>query len=632
MECPDGFSLCSLTEDICYPTHRRCNYETYKGFPLNCPGLEHLQHCEAYICPHMLKCTFNYCIAVHMICNQISDCPDGEDEESCDHFVCPGLLKCRGDDLCVHPVNICDGVVHCLLFGDDESVCGVLSCPVECQCRGNAVQCQGPTNMLLLSNQTTAAILKALTIASLYQFQRCNRLVYLEISNCTFVGNTLFKNTLSGLKNMLQLKLAGNGITYIIPNAFTSMVLLVYIDLRHNNIKTISPLTFNNIYLLQNLDISYLHLTTLYESSFSGLISLQNLNLSFNRLRTLKHLTFVGLVNIRRIDLRFNLIQYIERNTFFSLKTNVIIYFQTNIYCCYLRSDHDCSVDNNSYRSAQCNSLFTSNLNAAVNVALSLVAMVVNIILQWYIRNMKKRSSSYILLLGHFAALNLLPHFYIIILVMMSLYYNNDYIYLSSIWLHSALCLFLNVLVTLGLIMSKIGIFLITLNQFIAVKFALQFNFKSVYLLSCLILIWISVILTVAVKQILSPVNNMFCFPYLADFSNTLIDNIYTSVTFVGIMLLIFGIASLNVSVIQHVRKSNQLSRSSKALNNERSLKRSFFTLMTVELLTMSFLLVIVLYSYFVPMHKYNVMLCISILIHSYVSIYTIYMSSKVFS
>ena len=333
MECPDGFSLCSLNEKICYPTHRRCNYETNKGVHMDCPGLEHLQHCEAYICPHMFKCILNYCIAVHMICDHVSDCPDGEDEEACDNIFCAGLLRCRSDDICVHPVDICDGVLHCPSSGDDESVCGVLSCPVQCECRGKAVQCQGQANLGLLSKQTTAAILRATEIMSSCPFHSFKQMVYLEISNCTFVDNALYGNTLAGLKKLLQLKLAGNSIKYIFPNAFASMVLLVYIDLQHNQIKTIGRLTFNNLHLLHNLNLSYFQLTDLQKFSFSGLGSLQHLNLSFNLLQTLKTSTFFGLEKIRSIDLRFNLIQHIERDTFLSLKSNVIIYFQILSYC-----------------------------------------------------------------------------------------------------------------------------------------------------------------------------------------------------------------------------------------------------------------------------------------------------------
>ena len=58
-----------------------------------------------------------------MICDGTSDCADGDDEEGCDDFVCSGALRCRLDNICIHPIDICDGVMHCPLSGDDELLC-----------------------------------------------------------------------------------------------------------------------------------------------------------------------------------------------------------------------------------------------------------------------------------------------------------------------------------------------------------------------------------------------------------------------------------------------------------------------------------------------------------------------------
>ena len=73
-----------------------------------------------------------------MKCDGSSDCADGDDEEGCDDFVCSGALRCRLDNICIHPIiDICDGVIHCLLSGDDESYCDMFSCPRTCVCRGS---------------------------------------------------------------------------------------------------------------------------------------------------------------------------------------------------------------------------------------------------------------------------------------------------------------------------------------------------------------------------------------------------------------------------------------------------------------------------------------------------------------
>ena len=62
-----------------------------------------------------------------MLCDGNPDCPDGENEESCNDFQCAGLLRCRGDDICVHLTDICDGIIHCLLSADDGDMCHMLT-------------------------------------------------------------------------------------------------------------------------------------------------------------------------------------------------------------------------------------------------------------------------------------------------------------------------------------------------------------------------------------------------------------------------------------------------------------------------------------------------------------------------
>ena len=125
-----------------YPLHVRCTYEVYKATTLGCPGLQHIRHCEQYECPHMFKCTTSYCIPTYLWCDQVEHCPNGEDEVSCIRQNCPGLLRCRHDNVCVHPLNICDGHAQCLLFRDDERFCSIGTCPKMCKCQGSAMICR----------------------------------------------------------------------------------------------------------------------------------------------------------------------------------------------------------------------------------------------------------------------------------------------------------------------------------------------------------------------------------------------------------------------------------------------------------------------------------------------------------
>ena len=62
----------------------------------------------------MYTCPLTYCVALHLVCDGPNDCPNGEDEAHCSGAIYSGLLRCQVGNICVHPVDICDGIVLCL--------------------------------------------------------------------------------------------------------------------------------------------------------------------------------------------------------------------------------------------------------------------------------------------------------------------------------------------------------------------------------------------------------------------------------------------------------------------------------------------------------------------------------------
>ena len=631
LECPDGYSLCVPKTDLCYPTHKRCNYERYKGSHLYCPGLEHLKHCDTYECPHMLKCKNDYCIVTHMVCDGIEDCPEGEDEFNCEHFVCAGLLRCRLDDICVHPMDICDGVLHCLLSGDDESLCDLLSCPTGCVCRGTAVKCNGLTDMHTLSKQTTAVILHFVYVSSTYNLQHISRIVHLTITSSNFVVNTIYEDNFAGLINMLYLRIPNNNLETINPTAFKDMTKLLYIDLQHNFIHTIQSFTFSNLMLISYLNLSHFNLVEVHTFSFTGLLSLQQLNLSYNRIHMLKQSTFAGLINIRHIDLRYNPISHFDQDTFFSFESKIMIYFHKAYYCCYLKPNHECSEDINIlHKSTQCNQLFEGNIYRAVIAILSSSAIAVNIFLQWHMRTMKK-SPIYILLLRHSTAVDLFPPVYLLILDIVSLANNDNYVYLSTSWTKGSPCFILSVVLTVGFIMSKLLVFIVSLVQLIAVKSVLRNNFNTTHLYVSLIIGWSSITILATIKQLYFPVNNIHCFPLIVSIESNTVEDIVQSFPLLVMLIAIFGEAVINYMVVKYVRVSNKLVRSSKAFSNERALVKNAFALISIEVITWLMLIFILLQSYYNPGDSHRSILFISGSLYTSTILYTAKLIVNVF-
>ena len=75
----------------------------------------------------------------------------------CKSWTCKRMLWCSKENICVHPREICDGILHCPLSGDDEAVCD-RKCPKQCVCLGRAVLCINPT--ALKYNKASVVLLK----------------------------------------------------------------------------------------------------------------------------------------------------------------------------------------------------------------------------------------------------------------------------------------------------------------------------------------------------------------------------------------------------------------------------------------------------------------------------------------
>ena len=251
-----------------------------------------------------------------MLCDGNPDCPDSEDEESCGSFQCAGLLRCRGDDICVHPTDICDGIIHCLLSADDEDLCHMLNCPEECTCRGSAIMCTHLGYISDVPSLSTAVILEYFVVSISNYLHHLSTVLYLKMIHCTFPRNAVTPQIFTDTFDILILILANNNIHSVSTNSFISMRKLTYIDLRDNYIHTINSFNFLGLTSLENLDLYNFQITALSIYSFKGLIFLKMLNLSTNSITSLNQLCFYGPFSIETIDLRHNKLLSMELLSF----------------------------------------------------------------------------------------------------------------------------------------------------------------------------------------------------------------------------------------------------------------------------------------------------------------------------
>ena len=571
VSCPDDYSLCHPgNNSSCYPSTQRCIYQTYKSNPLYCPGLEHLYHCDEFECPTMYKCPGTYCIPTRMLCDQSPDCPNKEDEQDChDKLVCPGLLRCREENICVHPDDICDGILHCLLTGDDEMFCDITECPNSCTCHGSTAKCEGTSDHMFMSatqSHLTAFIMNGLNIKRNTLHHKIG-LIHLRIWNCTFNDNGITSSIFSKLHNLKFLYLIQSHIEYIQAQAFSKLSLLEVLEIKNNHIHVLLNQIFNGLQLLPSLDLSQLSIAFLHSEVFSGLPNVKYLNLSSNLITKLHDSLFTPLHNLRILDLRHTNILFIGHHSLSLVSPGTIIYLDYPMYCCYLGYRHRCYVDDAWLKEQHCKQLISTKVTytiVALSALFNIAVNSANIIL------LRKRhmNRSHIILCQHLNFTNFLPALYLLVVCIASSLYNNDYIHMHTKWLESYLCNILYMLPSAGYTFSRCCVFLIVLDQLLATKFALkQRRMSTLWLLGILYSYILIVLIWLILGALYMDITNENCYPFSVGPSDSVLAWVGRVEVTVISMFVILSTSFMYYTIVKKVQKSNCSVRSTRKGN-----------------------------------------------------------------
>ena len=414
--------------------------------------------------------TDSYCIPLRLLCDGTSDCADGEDEEGCDAFVCRGALRCRYDNICIHPIDICDGVVHCLMSEDDESLCHMMECPGACVCSGDVLMCdESLPSPGTVSLHIRALIYTKIYFTSIYEFGIFIDLHHIHVCNSHFQANVLKKNMLAKLFKTQSLEFCNDSIQLIESNAFADMFNLLYLDVSDNMISLVQEFTLHGLQSLGLLDLNTLYIKTLQGSPFKGLTELSHLNLSYNLLTTLHTEAFSGIKYIGMIDLRNNNIHHLGRYTLAMLNDGVIIHVSVPVFCCYLYREMSCVVNGMIERNRlQCFNM-TRDFTSVAHIVLSLLSIALALLCMMFIQY-SKHYESHIILLQNLSCFYSLPAVYILCFNINAIVFKEEYIFLDTKWIKSFSCLFLNLLISTGYLLSKLTTFLMVLNQLYVTK------------------------------------------------------------------------------------------------------------------------------------------------------------------
>ena len=277
-QCPTGMRNCHSGLKECYYQHELCKYSLNmpSGTLSTCTNGQHLENCEAFMCPSSFKCPNSYCISYKYICNGKWDCWDGSDEINCISRSCTGLFKCRHTPVCI-PLNlVCNYFKDCT-FADDENFC--LSCSKGCTCLGMAILCHHITfnipEVNYFSRFLSITIIKSQLNDDIYFYSAIKISIYKtfvpELWQLIQPGNYEYLHSIdmtfdqmeeikmcpsdSELINLKYLNLSNNIIYKISNNAFVSLITLHHLDLSNNRLNILQSETFHGLYLLKSLKL-----------------------------------------------------------------------------------------------------------------------------------------------------------------------------------------------------------------------------------------------------------------------------------------------------------------------------------------------------------------------------------------
>ena len=508
----------------------------------------------------MFKCKNSYCIPTYLWCDQVEHCPNGEDEEACVTQACPGLLRCRHDNVCVHPLNICDGQAQCLLSRDDEKFCDIGTCPKMCKCQGSVMICQGTSLKVTdIPLNITFIILHASNIGSDLKFVSLNNLFCLTIKHSRFTGRGVSVGMLHDVRQLYSLVLSHSNILFIEKHAFKSLSNLRLIDLTGNLIKEVVSFNFKGLVLIKLLDLSHLSIVSIKNFAFIGLHNTGLLNLSSNLITSLQPHVFASLKEIKMIDLTNNSINYINTLTFVHIEQTITITFSKSVYCCYLRKYQKCFIQQ-SVKSdlKQCKHTLTDRRLILFLVVISGVFTFVNYINVMFLVMRHSKMNAHTILVTYLTIVNTGSPLYALILSCIFMYHGNNYFYLNVVLPKSYICHFLQFLEMASNFSSQYVALLIAINRLLATRYVFRrtpFTTRQAMIYASFG--WLVVGAIITLGNIYNSEIHNSCFPMLYQQSRTLLYRFDIWIYVVLSCLVTIALPIIYISIISSVSHSN---------------------------------------------------------------------------
>ncbi|XP_008308222.1 leucine-rich repeat-containing G-protein coupled receptor 4 isoform X2 [Cynoglossus semilaevis] len=148
----------------------------------------------------------------------------------------------------------------------------------------------------------------------------------LSMNNITELPAYVFKN----FPYLEELRLAGNDLSFINPEALSGLHQLKVLMLQNNQLKSVPSAALKNLHSLQSLRLDANHITSVPDDSFEGLQQLRHLWLDDNNLTEVPIGSLKHQANLQALTLALNRITYIPDNAFANLTSLVVLHLHNN--------------------------------------------------------------------------------------------------------------------------------------------------------------------------------------------------------------------------------------------------------------------------------------------------------------
>jgi leucine-rich repeat-containing G protein-coupled receptor 8 len=607
--CPEKHLPCIQHHPRCFPEQKLCMFELDMDEQMmHCRNGYHVRNCEDFPCHQSFKCAASYCIPTHYICDGTWHCPDGDDEEFCEvgitqvctasdirtpvpPFVqhslqhslqsfeedgcipaiipvysrssmsnllsCPGLFRCQFGQ-CVHPSLLCDGVIHCPLFADDETNCVVHNCPAKCTCMGKSVHCinSNHTDIPRLPSDTLAFLFKqSRSIREITSLNAYSKLLKLHISFC---GVELFASTaLHQVTELTDLDVSHNRLQR--PPLVDTAHSLIYMNLSNNVIRLLPPALFQHNHALRFLDLSWNELEYLQSEIFGSITTM----------------SFISLVGNHIVTFEASLLHYFQHIN--------MLQSDSHQHCCLARTFHICSPATDGF--STCQALLAEPAIKATVYLVGTIGLTAN---SYVIVNRIKYKKAHSFLIVKLAFSDVAYSVYMLIIGMADVYYSGAYILYDDWWRNSFVCKSMSFVAMFSGELSIMILVCITIERFINIynisrmKLSLLHRLPVVMVTlawaTSLILLLIPLLLTWWHEESFASTNSIFGFLDLSSKHSA-----YKTVFLLCVYVVVNGLCFLTILILYaliinlHIESSKKVGRGA----NVNLFKRTFLIVLS---------------------------------------------------